>query len=144
MPLSQKWLKVFLKFNEISYINSISQVMSRSSYEQIIFTNWIYLGNWKFVKSIAVLKVKCYQIWVSQTYLLLDKYAHSKNSCQDLNCKNCLEVTNFGKTGGISSWCHQPKDGWKYFWSFIWFLMHMNYNFTIMCCKFLVNLWKSS
>ena len=81
------------------------------------------LGNWKIVKSIAVLKVKCYQIWVSQTYLLLDKYAHSKNSCQDLNCKNCLEVTNFGETGGISSWCHQLKNDWKYFWSFIWFLI---------------------
>ena len=86
------------------------------------------LGNWKIVKSIEVLKVKCYQIWVSQTYLLLDKYAHSKNSCQDLNCKNCLEVTNFGKTGGISSWCHQPKNGWNYFWSFIWFLISIQFH----------------
>ena len=86
------------------------------------------LGNWKIFKSIAVLKVKCYQIWVSQTYLLLDKYAHSKNSCQDLNCKNCLEVTNFGKTGGISSWCHQPKNGWKYFWSLMRFLISIQFH----------------
>ena len=44
--------------------------------------------------------------WYKQGYQIfyfpLDKYYDraAKKSCQDLNCKNCLEVTNFGKTGG--------------------------------------------